>query len=131
MSFKLIAVAVALMAQPLVSVSAATFPEETPFSQSAFDTAQKADQPILVHITASWCTTCAAQKPIIDKLMSEPRFKGLKAFNIDFDSQKELVRRFGAQMQSTLIVFKGAKEAGRSSGDTDPQAIGMLLGKAV
>ena len=84
-----------------------------------------------MHITASWCTTCAAQKPIIDKLMSDPRFKGLRTFNVDFDSQKQLVRRFGARMQSTLIVFKGTKEAGRSSGETDPKAIGTLLDKAV
>ena len=131
MSFKMIAVAVALLAVPLSAASAANFAEETPFSQGAFDAAQKADTPILVHITASWCTTCAAQKPIIDKLMSDPRFKGLRTFNVDFDSQKQLVRRFGARMQSTLIVFKGTKEAGRSSGETDPKAIGTLLDKAV
>ena len=37
---------------------------------------------------------------------------------IDFDSQKDLVNRFGARMQSTLITFKGDKEEGRSVGDT-------------
>ena len=131
MSFKTIAVAVALLAAPLSAANAANFAEETPFSQGAFDAAQKADAPILVHITASWCTTCAAQKPIIDKLMSDPRFKGLRTFNIDFDSQKKLVQHFGARMQSTLIVFKGNKEAGRSSGETDPKAIGALLEKAI
>ena len=131
MSFKMMAVAVALLAFPLSAANAASFYEEMPFSQSAFDAAQKADAPILVHITASWCTTCAAQKPIIDKLMSDPRFKGLRTFNIDFDSQKQLVRHFGARMQSTLIVFKGTMEAGRSSGETDPKAIGALLDKAV
>ena len=67
------AVAVALLAAPLSAANAANFAEETAFSQGAFDAAQKADAPILVHITASWCTTCAAQKPIIDKLMSDPR----------------------------------------------------------
>jgi thiol-disulfide isomerase/thioredoxin len=115
---------------PIVA-SAATFPEEMPFSQSAFDAAQKAGEPVLVHITASWCTTCAAQKPIIDKLLGEPKFKDLKTFNIDFDSQKTLVHEFGARMQSTLIVFKGGKEEGRSSGETQPGPIESLLDKAV
>ena len=110
---------------------AATFPEEQSFTQSSFESAQKAGEPILVHVTASWCTTCAAQKPIIDKLRAEPKFKSLRVFNIDFDGQKKLVHRFDARMQSTLIVFKGATEAGRSSGETEPAAIAALLGKAV
>ena len=33
-------------------------------------------------------------------------------------------------MQSTLIVYKGSEEEGRSSGDTDPRAIQALLDKA-
>jgi thioredoxin 1 len=131
MHLKIIAVAVGLLAVPLEAANAAGFTEETPFSQNAFASAQKADAPILVHITASWCTTYAAQKPIIDKLMSDPRFEGLRTFNIDFDSQKKFVQHFGARMQSTLIVFKGNKEAGRSSGETDPKAISALLEKAI
>ena len=111
--------------------SAATFPEEHPFDQTAFDAAQKAGKPILVHITASWCTTCAAQKPIIDRLLADPRFKGLDTFNVDFDTQKKLLHEFGARMQSTLIVFKGKTEEGRSSGETKPEAIEALLAKAV
>lgn len=126
--------AVLLASAPLAATrvaTAATFPEERSFDQAAFDAAQKAGEPILVHVTASWCTTCAAQKPTVDKLLSEPRFKGLRTFNVDFDSQKKLVHEFGARMQSTLIVFKGKKEEGRSSGETKPEAIEALLDKAV
>jgi thioredoxin 1 len=46
---------------------------------------------------------------------------------IDFDSQKDLVQRFGARMQSTLIAFKGSKEEARSVGDTDRKSIAALL----
>jgi hypothetical protein len=46
-------------------------------------------------------------------------------------SQKEVVRRFGARMQSTLVVFKGNKEEGRSVGDTDRKSIAALLNKAL
>jgi thioredoxin 1 len=51
--------------------------------------------------------------------------------HVDFDAQKDAVRKFGAQMQSTLIVFKGGKETGRSVGDTNPDSIAALLDKAV
>ena len=110
--------------------SAATFKEETPFSASGFAAAQKAGEPILVHVTAPWCSTCAAQKPIVDKLRAEPAFKNLAVFNVDFDTQKPLLRKLGVRMQSTLIVYKGATEQGRSSGETTPAAIKALLEKA-
>ena len=75
--------------------------------------------------------TCAAQKPILDKLHAEAKFKDIVVFNIDFDTQKALVRKFGATMQSTLIVYTGLKEEGRSSGETQPAAIESLLAKSV
>ena len=126
--------AVLVASTPVVMVriaAAATFPEERPFDQTAFDAAQKTGKPILVHVTASWCTICAAQKPIVDRLLAEPKFKGLDTFNVDFDTQKKLLHEFGVRMQSTLIVFKGKTEEGRSSGETDPKAIEALLAKAV
>jgi hypothetical protein len=46
-------------------------------------------------------------------------------------SQKELVRRFGARMQSTLISFKGDKEQARSAGDTNRASIAALLNKVL
>jgi thioredoxin 1 len=45
--------------------------------------------------------------------MAEPKFKDLIYFVVDFDTQKDAVRFFGAQMQSTLIAFKGTTETGR------------------
>ena len=110
--------------------SAATFKEETPISQSAFSAAQKAGDPILVHVTAPWCSTCSAQKPIVDRLHAESQFKNMKIFNVDFDTQKPLLHKLGVRMQSTLIVYKGNTEEGRSSGETDPGAIKALLEKA-
>ena len=52
-------------------------------------------------------------------------------FRVDFDDQKPVVKAFGADMQSTLIVFKGATEVGRVVGETDAGAIEALLRKAI
>jgi len=105
--------------------------ETKAFDPASFDAAQKAGKPILVAIHASWCPTCKAQKPILSDLMAEPKFKDLIYFVVDFDTQKEAVRFFGAQMQSTLIAFKGATETGRSVGDTERSSIAALLNKTL
>jgi thioredoxin 1 len=102
-----------------------------PFDASAFEAAQGEGRPILVQISAPWCPICKTQKPILATLSAEPRFKDLAVFTIDFDSQRDLVRRFEARMQSTLIVYKGKTEVGRSVGETQPEWIEQLLEKAL
>jgi thioredoxin 1 len=101
------------------------------FDQKAFDAAQTAGQSILVEVHASWCPICKRQRPILSKLGTEPKFKNMVSFEIDFDSQKDLVRRFNVQKQSTLIVFKGRKEIARSTGDSNPDSIEQLLAKGL
>jgi thioredoxin 1 len=104
---------------------------QLPFDAKAFADAQKEGRPILVAIHASWCPTCKAQTPILSDLTGDSKFKNLAFFVVDFDSQKDLVQRFGARMQSTLIVFKGSKEEGRSVGDTNRSSIAALLNKSL
>lgn len=101
------------------------------FTPESFAAAQKADKPILVGVHASWCPTCKAQDPILGELMSAPKFNDLVYFVVDFDSQKDAVKYFGARMQSTLIAFKGEKETGRSVGDTNRASIAALLSKTL
>ena len=107
------------------------FASEAAFTAQNFAEAQKAGKPILIAVHADWCPTCKAQGPIIGQLKSQPKFKDLAILRVDFDAQKDVVRKFGAQMQSTLIVFKGDKEVGRSVGDTKPESIATLLDKAI
>jgi thioredoxin 1 len=110
------------------AVSAA---DKKPFDAKAFDAAQAQGKPILVEVSAPWCPVCKAQAPILAKLRSDAAFKDLVSFNVDFDSQKDLLRKFNVTKQSTLIVFKGKQEAGRSTGDTNAGAIEGLLRKAI
>jgi thioredoxin 1 len=120
-----------LIAAALALGSVASAMESTPFDQQKFAAAQEAGKPILVEVYAPWCPTCRAQAKVLAKLWSEPRFGEFVAFKIDFDSQKDLLRRFNARVQSTLIVFKGRNETGRASGITDEAAIAALLEKAI
>lgn len=114
-----------------VSFAPASANTAAPFSMDAFKAAQASGSPILVEIHADWCPTCKAQNPILDRLTSAAKFKDLKIFRVDFDAQKPVVKEFGAQMQSTLIVFKGTAEQGRSVGDTKEASIEALLNKSL
>jgi thioredoxin 1 len=114
-----------------VSAGAVRAANEQSFSAQAFRAAQDGGKPILVDIQASWCPTCRTQTKILNELTALPQFKDLVVLRVDFDSQKQEVRDFGARWQSTRIVFKGAKEVGRSVGDTDPSTIAALLAKAM
>jgi thioredoxin 1 len=98
-----------------------------PYQQAAFDAAQKSGEPVLIFVEASWCPTCAKERPILQQLYGTPEFANLKVFDVDFDTSKPLLRQLGVQMQSTLIVYHGAKETGRMTGATDPTVIKRLL----
>ena len=100
------------------------------FSDSAFAAAQKAGKPILIDVTAPWCPVCAKQHPILSDLYTQPEFKDLQVFNVDFDTSKPLLHTLGVQMQSTMIVYHGTTEEGRATGVTAAPAIHDLLAKA-
>ena len=125
--------ALAALAAAAFTLSAlpALAPDKTAFSQAAFDAAMKAGKPVLIDVSAPWCPTCKAQAPILSELTKQPRFKNLVVFNVDFDSKKDALRGFKAQQQSTLIVFKGGAEMGRSVGDINKASIEALLARAI
>ena len=81
--------------------------ERQPFTDAAFDAAQAAGRPVLVDVSAPWCPTCRAQRPHIDAMAADPRMKEAIFLSVDFDSQKEALRRLNVRSQSTLIAFKG------------------------
>jgi thioredoxin 1 len=121
--FAVVAILAALAAGPALGAT------EVPYTPAAFVEAQKQGKPILVHVTAPWCPTCAQQRPILSKLEADPRFRDLQVFDVDFDSQKDVLRAMGVRMQSTLIAFHGAQERARSTGATSEDAIRALLDK--
>ena len=110
---------------------ASAMADTVPYTQATFDKLQHEGKPILVHVHADWCPTCRAQDPILESLLKQKDFQGMASLRVDFDNQKEVVRAFHVSQQSTLIVFKGGKEVGRSLGDTSREGIEKLLRKAL
>ena len=104
--------------------------EVKPYSAEALAQAQKANQPVALHFHADWCPTCRAQDKVIQSLKSE---KGLDVtvLTVNYDTEKDLKRRFKVNAQSTLVVIKGEQEAARVVGDTSVDGIRGALKAAL
>ena len=109
----------------------AAFAAELPFDKARFDAALAKGEPVIVDFAASWCPTCKAQKPIVQGLMSEPKLKPVTLFVADYDTEVALKKQLNVTQQSTFVVFKGGKEVGRSTGQTQKTAIAELFDKAL
>ena len=64
-------------------------------------------------------------------LSKQKPYSAIAQLRVNYDTQKDIMKQFGARERSTLIMFKGAKEVGRVVGETDEKAIQTLLDKAV
>jgi thioredoxin 1 len=102
-----------------------------PYSQAEFDTLAAQGKPVLLDVHADWCPTCRAQKPLIENLMTQPQYKDVTTLVIDFDKDTATLKSYRVHKQSTLIVFKGKQEVGRSVGDTNAVSIESLVKKAI
>ncbi len=116
--------ALALLATPALAA------EQRVFTPAAMSAAQAAGKPVIVDVSATWCSTCKAQAPIVQSLLKDPRFKDLVLLHVDFDTQKAVLRKYDVRAQSTFVAFKGKEEVGRSTGDTDKASIAKLFDKA-
>ena len=101
-----------------------------PYTAAALADAQKADQPVALHFHADWCPTCRAQDKALKELRAE---KGLDitVLVVNYDTEKDLKRRFKVRSQSTIIVLRGDQEWARLLGDTSPAAIRAALQSAL
>ena len=72
--------------------------EVKPFNQADFDKLAAAGMPVVLDVSATWCPTCKAQKPIIDSLMKQPAYKDVTLMTIDFDDNKPTLKKFKVAM---------------------------------
>jgi len=115
----------------LFAVSAESFAIAADDIAPGFEEAAAAGVPLLVHVTAPWCEVCQAQKPVVAKLVGNGDFASMKKFDVDFDSQKAVLKKLRVQSQSTMVLFKNGKEIDRSVGVSDPAEIEAFLRKAL
>ena len=126
--FAMISILSAALAATALPAMAAT---DSAFDQRTFEAAQASGKSIVLHVAATWCETCQAQRAVLNKLETDPIYKDLLIITIDYDKQKEVMRSFKVTSRSTLIAFKGATETGRMTGNTKLPVIKALIDKAL
>lgn len=126
----IVQIVIGFVVASIISAGAAFASERMAYSPERFSQAQSVGGPVLVDIAASWCPVCKVQSDVIRQALTEPAFSHFVVFEVDFDSQKDAVRQFGATMQSTLIIFKGKTEVARVIGATDSDIIKAMMHRA-
>jgi adenylate kinase family enzyme len=63
---------------------------------------------LVVNCTASWCGSCKQVSPSIDKL-AEAYGDRVKVMKIDFDTHRQISKRFGLQGLPAVMLFKEGK----------------------
>ena len=117
--------AAALVALSIAAPAAAV--ERQPYTPAALAAAKAKGRPVLVEVKAWWCPVCASQGRTIAETTAAPKYASLLILSINFDTQKADWQALGAQKQSTLIGYRGAREVGRVVYTTDKAQINGLL----
>lgn len=69
--------------------------------------------------------------PLLQSVLKDEKFRNAAAFSVDFDSHRDFLRAHRVRWQSTLIVFKGAQERGRSVADVEKASIRKLFARGL
>lgn len=102
-----------------------------PYTPERFSEAQAAGKTIVVDVFADWCPTCAAQAPTLESLRADDTLAGVVFMQVDFDTQKDFLRAHRIPRQSTIVVFRGTEETGRSIAETDPARLRNFVYESV
>jgi len=77
----------------------------------------KADRPVLVDFSATWCGPCQMLAPIVAEIAAE-KADVLKVGKVDVDEAPELAARYGIASIPALLLFR--------NGDVKATSVGYL-----
>lgn len=115
----------------LINVSTSFAAEIKSFSESSWTADQKAGKTTVLQFHADWCPVCAQQKNALGSLKSSSGLEKVVIYSVNFDDSDSLKKKLRVTGQSTLIVFRGVKEAARAQGVTESEEIQKLIQKGI
>lgn len=113
-----------------LSSSAAMSQQNEAFTEERFSALQAQGALVLLDVFADWCPTCKLQQKVLADYRVKHPGVPLHTLTIDFDTQKEFVKKFKAPRQSTLILYRGAERIWFGVAETRPAVIFAELNKA-
>ncbi len=91
-----------------------------PYDAATFERLRQSGQPVALHFHADWCPVCRAQERVFKSWQGDASVPGTLLV-VDYDKARDLRRELGVRSQSTIILYKGGKEATRVGGMTDAE----------
>lgn len=92
-----------------------------PYEEAKVQEAMTEGKAIVVEVYADWCPSCKKGHVALEKALDET--PNIAAFQIDFDKDEELLKKYGVEEQGTLLIVKEGKEVARLAGEHRVDAI--------
>jgi thioredoxin 2 len=113
------------------SCKASLLPLDAPLSVSSaaeFDeVVRDSPLPVLVDFWASWCGPCRTVAPEVEKI-ARARAGSAVVLKLDTEAVPAVAARFGIRSIPTFVVFRGGREATRTSGAMGAEALASAVG---
>ena len=113
----------------LISTSSFAGEYETNFNIEKFKFAQKNGKIVVIHSWNKSCSTCAKQKPILEKAKKD--FENVIFMNFEQTKNKDIAELLKIDYWTTIVVYKDNKELAREIGLYDEREIYNLIKKGI
>ena len=104
----------------IIAISANSSEKKTTFNKELFDKAQSNGKVVVVNSWTKYCSSCASQMKVLNKMKNE--FDNVEYFTFEI-TNKEISKLLNVQYQTTLLIFKDNKEVYRSIGEISKEKI--------
>lgn len=113
----------------LISTSSFAGEYETNFNIEKFKFAQNNGKIVVIHSWNKSCSTCAKQKPILEKAKKD--FENIIFMNFEQTKNKDIAELLKIDYWTTIVVYKDNKELAREIGLYKQEDIYNLIKKGI
>ena len=99
------------------------------FNIEEFKSAQNDGKVVVIHSWNKFCTTCAKQKPILEKAKKD--FQNVIFMNFEQTANKDIANLLKINFWTTIVVYKDNKELAREIGLYNKEGIYNLIKKGI
>ena len=113
----------------LISTSSFAGEYETNFNIEKFKFAQNNGKIVVIHSWNKSCSTCAKQKPILEKAKKD--FENIIFMNFEQTKNKDIAELLKIDYWTTIVVYKDNKELAREIGLYNERDIYNIIKKGI
>ena len=113
----------------LISTSSFAGEYQTNFNIEKFKFAQNNGKIVVIHSWNKSCSTCAKQKPILEKAKKD--FENVIFMNFEQTKNKDIAELLKIDYWTTIVVYKDNKELAREIGLYNERDIYNLIKKGI